>query len=110
MRRMKTQAILTMPSSPCLQTTSRDGGLRGQYWSIGKCKRRDFYRTLTRRMHESGALRFFYLKLDDRLLAQEYCFEYDGVVFLLQEGFDSSLSKDNIGNALRSHVFRVPDC
>lgn len=78
---------------------------RGQSGVFENAKRRDFYRTLTRRLHESGALRFFYLKLDDRIVAQEYCFEYDGVVFLLQEGFDYSLSKDNIGNALRSHVF-----
>ena len=68
-------------------------------------RRRDFYRRLTPRLHELGALRFFFLRLDDRIVAQEYCFAHDGVVYLLQEGFDFDLAKKNIGNALRAQVF-----
>jgi CelD/BcsL family acetyltransferase involved in cellulose biosynthesis len=67
--------------------------------------RRRFYHTLTARLHDAGNLRFFYLKLDGRIVAQEYCFQHDGTVYLLQEGFDFSLAKENIGNALRSYVF-----
>jgi len=68
-------------------------------------RRRDFYRILTPRLFAAGNLRFFYLKLDGRIVAQEYCFQQSGTVYLLQEGFDYALAKENIGNALRSYVF-----
>ncbi len=78
---------------------------RGQSGVFVNDRRRDFYRRLTQRLHERGALRFFFLRLDGRIVAQEYCFAHDGVVYLLQEGFDFELSRDNIGNALRACVF-----
>ncbi len=68
-------------------------------------RRRDFYRQLTRKLHEVGNLRFFYLKLDDRIVAQEYCFAHGKTVYLLQEGFAFELASLNLGNALRSYVF-----
>ena len=68
-------------------------------------KRRDFYERLTPRLLERGWLRFFYLKLDGRPVAQQYCFALDGTVMLLQEGFDFARAQDNVGNVLRSHVF-----
>ena len=68
-------------------------------------RRRDFYRQLTRKLHEAGNLRFFYLKLDDRIVAQEYCFAHGRTVYLLQEGFAFDLASLNLGNALRSYVF-----
>ncbi len=78
---------------------------RGESGVFVNERRREFYRILTPRLFESGALRFFYLKLDGRIVAQEYCFAHDGIVYLLQEGFDYALAKENIGNALRSYVF-----
>lgn len=66
--------------------------------------RRAFYRDLTRAFHDRGWLRFYYLKLDGKVIAQEYCFEYEGVIHLLQEGFDYSRSEENVGNALRSYI------
>lgn len=78
---------------------------RGQSGVFVNEKRRDFYQRLTPRLHALGALRFFFLRLDDRIAAQEYCFAHDGVVYLLQEGFDFDLARKNIGNALRAHVF-----
>jgi CelD/BcsL family acetyltransferase involved in cellulose biosynthesis len=78
---------------------------RGQSGVFANEKRRDFYQRLTPRLHAAGALRFFYLRLDDRIAAQEYCFAHDGVVYLLQEGFDFELARLNVGNALRGHVF-----
>ncbi len=78
---------------------------RGQSGVFVNERRRDFYRRLTQRLHERGALRFFFLRLDGRIVAQEYCFAHDGVVYLLQEGFDFELSRDNVGNALRGYVF-----
>jgi len=68
-------------------------------------RRREFYKRLTPRLHALGALRFFFLRLDERIVAQEYCFAHDGVVYLLQEGFDFDLARKNIGNALRAQVF-----
>jgi CelD/BcsL family acetyltransferase involved in cellulose biosynthesis len=68
-------------------------------------QKRRFYEVLASRLLERGWLRFFYLSLDGRRVAQEFCFEYKGVVMLLQEGFDYSLARENIGNALRSMVF-----
>jgi CelD/BcsL family acetyltransferase involved in cellulose biosynthesis len=78
---------------------------KGQGGVFRNPRRREFYRTLTRRLHERGALRFFYLKLDGRIVAQEYCFAHGRTVYLLQEGFDFALAASNVGNALRSHVF-----
>lgn len=78
---------------------------KGQGGVFRNPRRREFYRTLTRRLHDRGALRFFYLRLDGRIVAQEYCFAHGRTVYLLQEGFDFALAASNIGNALRSHVF-----
>lgn len=68
-------------------------------------KKRRFYELLSEALLRNGSLRFFYLKLDGRIVAQEYCFEHDGVVMLLQEGFDVAHAASNVGNVLRSHVF-----
>lgn len=78
---------------------------KGQGGVFRNPRRREFYRMLTRRLHDQGTLRFFYLKLDGRIVAQEYCFAHGRTVYLLQEGFDFALAASNVGNALRSHVF-----
>jgi CelD/BcsL family acetyltransferase involved in cellulose biosynthesis len=78
---------------------------KGQSGVFINPQRREFYAILTRKLHERGLLRFFYLKLDGRIVAQEYCFAHGRTVYLLQEGFDFTLAQQNIGNALRSHVF-----
>lgn len=78
---------------------------KGQSGVFVNPKRRKFYELLTRSLHERGALRFFYLKLDGRIVAQEYCFAYGRTVYLLQEGFDYEMAHLNLGNALRSYVF-----
>ena len=43
--------------------------------------------------------------MDDRVVAQQFCFEHDGTVYLLQEGFDIEFAKQNVGNVLRAMVF-----
>jgi CelD/BcsL family acetyltransferase involved in cellulose biosynthesis len=68
-------------------------------------RRRHFYDLLARRLRERGWLFFFHLKLDGRIVAQQFCFGYDGSVFLLQEGFDYAHAKENVGNTLRGYVF-----
>ena len=78
---------------------------KGQVGAFANPKRRDFYALLTPRLLKRGWLRFFYLKLDGRPVAHQYCFALDGTVMLLQEGFDFDLAQDNVGNVLRSLVF-----
>jgi CelD/BcsL family acetyltransferase involved in cellulose biosynthesis len=78
---------------------------KGQNGVFANPRRREFYAQLTRRLHERGELRFFYLKLNDRIVAQEFCFAHGRTVYLLQEGFDYALAALNLGNALRSYVF-----
>jgi CelD/BcsL family acetyltransferase involved in cellulose biosynthesis len=78
---------------------------KGQSGAFANEMRRDFYAGLTPRLLERGWLRFFYLKLDGRTVAQQYCFALDGTVMLLQEGFDFAHAQDNVGNVLRAMVF-----
>lgn len=78
---------------------------KGQSGVFTDPRKRAFYDALVGELHARGWLRFYYLKLDGVVKAQEFCFEHEGVVFLLQEGFDYSFASDNLGNALRSHVF-----
>ena len=77
---------------------------KGQAGVFENEQRRLFYQLLTQALSRRGWLRFFYLALDDRIVAQEYCFERDGTIYLLQEGFDYSFAEANIGHALRSFV------
>ena len=70
-------------------------------------RKRSFYAVLSQRLLDEGALRFFYLRVDGKIAAQQYCFEHDGTVMLLQEGFDIDMSKKNVGNVLRAMVLRA---
>lgn len=67
-------------------------------------RRRNFYRRLTPELYRRGWLRFFYLRIDGAIVAQQYCFERNGNVYLLQEGFDYAFAEANVGHALRSYV------
>ena len=78
---------------------------KGKPGAFSNPRRQRFYEQLTPRLLERGWLRFFFLKLDGRPVAQQYCFALDGTVMLLQEGFDFSRAQDNVGNVLRSLVF-----
>jgi CelD/BcsL family acetyltransferase involved in cellulose biosynthesis len=84
--------------------TSRWRG-KGQQGAFAQPARREFYRMLTPRLLRRGWLRFFYLALDGRVVAQQYCFAVDDTVMLLQEGFDFAHAQDNVGNVLRACVF-----
>lgn len=78
---------------------------KGQEGVFTDHRKRDFYAALSPRLLEARALRFFFLKIDGKVAAQEYCFEHRGNVMLLQEGFDPAFSRDNVGNVLRAMVF-----
>jgi CelD/BcsL family acetyltransferase involved in cellulose biosynthesis len=68
-------------------------------------RKREFYSKLASRLLGSGTLRFFHLKLDGSVVAQQFCFQHGDTVFLLQEGFDFEHANLNVGNVLRLMVF-----
>lgn len=70
--------------------------------------KRAFYVALSERFLARDWLRFYSLSVGGRYAAHQFCFEYDGVLYLLQEGYDPALTDSEVGNALRAHVFR--DC
>lgn len=78
---------------------------KGQQGVFTDERKRRLYERLTPLLHRRGWLRFYYLKLDGRIVAQEYCFEHAGTVFLLQEGFDYGFARENVGNTLRGMIF-----
>jgi CelD/BcsL family acetyltransferase involved in cellulose biosynthesis len=78
---------------------------KGQDGVFADRRKQAFYGRVSRKFLERGWLRFFYLALDDRIIAQQFCFEFGNRVLLLQEGFDFAYAKDNVGNVLRLMVF-----
>ena len=70
--------------------------------------KRAFYALLSRRLLARNWLRFYSLRVGDRYVAHQFCFEYRKRMFLLQEGLDPDWFEHGAGNALRAHVFR--DC
>jgi CelD/BcsL family acetyltransferase involved in cellulose biosynthesis len=89
--------------------------LHGQRWgAAGKRgvfvspEKRAFYSDVSRRFFARGWLRFDSLRVGERYVAHQFCFEYSGTMYLLQEGMDPAWFEHGAGNALRAHVFR--DC
>ena len=78
---------------------------KGEDGVFVSARKRAFYEELSQRLLDAGTLRFFHLKVDDCVVAQQFCFEHDGTVYLLQEGFDHDFAKQNVGNVLRAMVF-----
>jgi CelD/BcsL family acetyltransferase involved in cellulose biosynthesis len=78
---------------------------KGQGGVFVDTRKRELYERISRLFLERGWLRFYYLRLDEKVVAQQFCFEYGNRVMLLQEGFDFSLAKENVGNLLRLMVF-----
>jgi len=67
-------------------------------------RKRDFYAALSEKLLKAGSLRFFFLRVDGKVVAQQFCFEHSGTVLLLQEGFDIDWARNNVGNVLRVMV------
>lgn len=78
---------------------------KGQVGVFVDSRKRELYERVSRLFMERGWLRFYYLRLDDKVVAQQFCFEYGNRVMLLQEGFDFAWAKENVGNLLRLMVF-----
>jgi CelD/BcsL family acetyltransferase involved in cellulose biosynthesis len=77
----------------------------GQDGVFGRPEKREFYRRMGRHFLERGWLRFSRLMIEGRVVAMEFCFEYDNRTFLLQEGFDPDCGERDAGNVLRALVF-----
>ena len=82
--------------------------LRDQQGVFARDAKRRFYRDMSAKFLENGWLRFYSLKVDGAYVAHQFCFEYEGVVSLLQEGFDPQWQEQGVGNVLRAYVLR--DC
>lgn len=78
----------------------------GEPGSFASEARRGFYQDMARGLLERGWLRFYSLRLEDRLVAHEYSFEHRGHVYYLQQGYDVAFKKLNVGTALKAHVIR----
>jgi len=68
--------------------------------------RRQFYYDISQYFLEKDWLRLYSLKIDGEFRAHQFCFEYNGNIFLLQEGFDPDWKDWEVGNVLRAYVFK----
>jgi hypothetical protein len=68
-------------------------------------RKREFYSLISRKLLARDWLYFFYLRVDGKVVAQQFCFGCGSTVMLLQEAFDPQWSKYNLGNTLRGFVF-----
>jgi len=82
--------------------------LRGGHGIFTEPAKRNFYARMAPVFLDRGWLRFYSLRWRGRYVAHQFCFERDGVLSLLQEGFDKAWAEHGIGNTLRALVFR--DC
>jgi CelD/BcsL family acetyltransferase involved in cellulose biosynthesis len=88
-------------------------GLHQKRWNranepgaFGSPQRREFYRHIAGAFLEKGWLEFWFLELDGRAVATQFCFRYRETVYLLQEGFDPDFAADKVGYALRAAMLR----
>lgn len=82
--------------------------LKDQQGVFARDAKRRFYRDMSEKFLENGWLRFYSLKVDGNYVAHQFCFEYQGIVSLLQEGFDPGWLNNGVGNVLRAYV--IQDC
>jgi CelD/BcsL family acetyltransferase involved in cellulose biosynthesis len=77
---------------------------RGEPGAFSSVERRDFYSRMARAFLRRGWLEFWLLKLDQEIVAAQFCFRYGDTVYLLQEGFHPKHTGDRVGYALRARV------
>lgn len=69
-------------------------------------QKREFYFALSELLIERGWLRFTWVKWNDKVLACQYGFGYQGKYFLLQEGYEPASEHWNLGIGLRAWSIR----
>ncbi|MEJ2691385.1 MAG: GNAT family N-acetyltransferase [Deltaproteobacteria bacterium] len=69
----------------------------------GYCK---FYQDMVQAAFRQGTLRFYQLKVNDRIIAVQHCFSYKGIFYGYQTAYDPDWGKYSPGQQLLAHVFR----
>ena len=82
--------------------------LKGEAGTFISAARRGLYQEISALFLSRGWLRFYSLAVNGHYVAHQYCFKYQNTMFVLQEGFDPTWAQYDIGNVLRTYVFR--DC
>jgi peptidoglycan/xylan/chitin deacetylase (PgdA/CDA1 family)/CelD/BcsL family acetyltransferase involved in cellulose biosynthesis len=78
----------------------------GKSGVFGWEQKREFYFALSELLLERDWLRFSWLKWNERILACQYGFAYQGKYFLLQEGYEPASEHWNLGIGLRAWSIR----
>jgi CelD/BcsL family acetyltransferase involved in cellulose biosynthesis len=73
-----------------------------------KKETRDFYSDISRKWAENGWLALYFLKVNDKPVAAQYCVEYQNKMCYVLGGFDVEYSKYSIGNLLTFKI--IEDC
>ena len=76
----------------------------GKPGAFSVAERQEFYFRMAHAFLERGWLEFWLLKLEQEIVAAQFCFRYGNTVSLLQEGFNPKYIADKVGYALRAHV------
>jgi CelD/BcsL family acetyltransferase involved in cellulose biosynthesis len=79
---------------------------RGEPGAFSSAERRDFYLRMAHAFLDRGWLEFWLLKINDEIVAAQFCFRYRNTVYLLQEGFHPEYTAEKVGYALRAHVLQ----
>jgi CelD/BcsL family acetyltransferase involved in cellulose biosynthesis len=66
-----------------------------------------FFKRLSNAMSEAGLLRFGRLRLGEKTVASIMCFDYNGIRYLYNSGYDPEYSSLSVG--LLSKVYSVKD-
>ncbi|HEY2497901.1 MAG TPA: GNAT family N-acetyltransferase [Candidatus Angelobacter sp.] len=77
---------------------------RGQPGAFANADRCDFYFHMATAFLQKDWLEFWLLELDGETVGAQFCFRYNNMVSLLQEGFHPRYTAEKIGYALRAHV------
>jgi CelD/BcsL family acetyltransferase involved in cellulose biosynthesis len=69
-------------------------------------ERRKFYAAMASEFLKRGWLDFWLLDVDERVVAAEFGFRYNGSYFFLQSGFDSEYAGESVGFVLKVQILR----
>jgi CelD/BcsL family acetyltransferase involved in cellulose biosynthesis len=79
---------------------------RGEPGAFSDPQRRDFYSRMASAFLQRGWLEFWSLRLENEIVATQFCFRYRHTVSLLQEGFNPKYTAEKVGYALRAHALQ----
>ena len=85
---------------------TRRWATEGKPGVFGSDQKRKFYSAISRMLLERRWLRFTWLQWNERILACQYGFEYNGVYSQLQEGYEPEAEHWNPGIGLRAWSIR----